>query len=196
MTSILVICTGNICRSPIAEGLLRDALQRRFAQRAPEVSSAGTSGLEGSGAMPESVQAAAELGVDISGHVARRLTAATADLPDLLLCMASEHRDMLANGSDRDDRAFTLKELVRLVETLPVPASDAGPDNLSERIATANAARHAGAVPPSRDDDIADPLGQPLEAYRAIAWELETWTDRLVDGLFGTVAGVDAVEEA
>jgi protein-tyrosine phosphatase len=196
MTSILVICTGNICRSPIAEGLLRDALQRRFAERAPEVSSAGTSGLEGSGAMPESVQAASELGVDISGHVARRLTSATADTPDLLLCMASEHRDMLANGSDRDDRVFTLKELVRLVETLPAAASDAGPDNLPERIAAANAARRAGAVPPSRDDDIADPLGQPLEAYRAIAWELETWIDRLVDGLFGTVADVDAAERA
>jgi hypothetical protein len=110
--------------------------------------------------------------------------------------MASEHRDMLANGSDRDDRVFTLKELVRLLETLPAPASDAGPDDLPERIAAANAARRAGAVPPSRDDDVADPLGQPLEAYRAIAWELETWTDRLVDGLFGTVADVDAVERA
>ena len=146
--------------------------------------------------MPESVQAAAELGVDISGHIARRLTSAMADLPDLLLCMASEHRDMLANGSDRDDRVFTLKELVRLVETLPAPASDAGPDDLPERIAAANAARRAGAVPPSRDDDVADPLGQPLEAYRAIAWELETWIDRLVDGLFGTVADVDAAERA
>ena len=79
MTSILVICTGNICRSPISEGLLRNALQRRFGPAAPDVSSAGTSGLEGSGAMPESVQAAAELGVDISSHVARRLTAAIAE---------------------------------------------------------------------------------------------------------------------
>ena len=45
---------------------------------------------------------------------------------------------------------FTLKELVRLVETLPAPAADAGPDDLPERIAAANAARRAGAVPPSR----------------------------------------------
>ena len=103
---------------------------------------------------------------------------------------------MLANGSDRDDRAFTLKELVRLVGDPPAPGADAGPDDLPERIAAANAARRAGAVPPSRDDDVADPLGQPLEAYRAIAWELETWTDRLVGGLFGTVADVDAAERA
>lgn len=191
MTSILVICTGNICRSPIAEGLLRDALDLRFAERAPEVSSAGTSGLEGSGAMPESVQAAAELGVDIDGHVARRLTAAIADRSDLLLCMASEHREMLAAGSDRDDRTFTLKELVRLLEVLPAPTPDAGPESMGERIVAANLARRRGAVPPSRDDDVADPLGQPLEAYRSIAWELDTWIQRLVNGLFGLVEGVD-----
>lgn len=193
MTSILVICTGNICRSPIAEGLLRDALQRRFEERAPEVLSAGTSGLEGSGAMPESVQAAAELGIDIGGHVARRLTADMADGSDLLLCMSSEHRNMLAAGwSDRDDRAFTLKELVRLLETLPAPASDTEAESMIERIEDANLARRRGAVPASRDDDVADPLGQPLQAYRAIAWELETWIERLVNGLFGAMTGVDA----
>jgi protein-tyrosine-phosphatase len=194
MTSILVICTGNICRSPIAEGLLRDALQRRFAERAPEVSSAGTSGLEGSAAMRQSVQAAAELGIDIGGHVARRLTAEMADRSDLLLCMATEHRDVFVPGSDRDERAFTLKELVRLLETLPAPPPDEGPGSMSERIAAASLARWRGAVQASRDDDVADPLGQPLEAYRAIAWELGTWIDRLVNGLFGTVEEVDAAE--
>ena len=65
---------------------------------------------------------------------------------------------------------------------------------MSERIAAANVARRRGAVPASRDDDVADPLGQPLEAYRAIAWELETWIERLVNGLFGAVAEVDAAK--
>ncbi len=196
MTSILVICTGNICRSPIAEGLLRDALYRRFGDGSPEVSSVGTSGLEGSRAMPESVRAAAEMGIDIGDHVARRLTPVIADASDLLLCMATDHRDRLADGSDRDDRVFTLKELVRLLEVLPVPAPGAGPETLNDRIAAANLARRRGAVPPSRDEDVADPLGQPLEAYRAIAWELETWNERLVNGLFGMVADVDAAERS
>jgi protein-tyrosine phosphatase len=186
MTSILVICTGNICRSPISEGLLRDALERRFGDAAPNVSSAGTSGLEGSGAMPESVQAASELGIDITGHVARRLTPAMADEADLLLCMARDHRGGFAPPLDA--RAFTLKELVRLLQMLPAPPTDAGPEILAERIAAADLTRRGGTLPVSYDEDIADPLGQPLEAYRAIAWEIETWNEQLVTALFGAVA--------
>jgi protein-tyrosine phosphatase len=192
MTSILVICTGNICRSPISEGLLRNALERRFGPAAPDVSSAGTSGLEGSGAMPESVQAASELGIDIAGHIARRLTPAMASDADLLLCMARDHRETFAPPLDA--RAFTLKELVRLLETLPAPPTDAGPEILAGRIAAADVARRSGAVATSYDEDIADPLGQPLEAYRAIAWEIETWSDQLVNALFGAVADDDLAE--
>jgi len=191
MTSILVICTGNICRSPISEGLLRDALERRFGGAAPNVSSAGTSGLEGAGAMPESVQAASELGIDITGHVARRLTATMASEADLLLCMARDHRDGFA--PPLDGRAFTLKELVRLLQTLPAPAADAGPETLTERIAAADRARRSGAVA-AYDEDIADPLGQPIEAYRAIAWEIETWNEQLVTALFGATAADDVAE--
>lgn len=192
MTSILVICTGNICRSPISEGLLCDALERRFGAAAPNVSSAGTSGLEGSGAMPESVQAASELGIDIAGHVARRLTPTMASEADLLLCMARDHRDTFA--PPLETRAFTLKELVRLLETLPAPPADAGPEILAERIAAADLARRNGAVAASYDEDIADPLGQPLEAYRAIGWEIETWNVRLVNALFGAVTDHDLAE--
>jgi protein-tyrosine-phosphatase len=125
-----------------------------------------------------------------------RLTPSMADGSDLLLCMARDHRDMLADRSDRDGRAFTLKELVRLLETLPASAPDAGPESMNERIAAANTARARGAVPVSHDYDIADPLGQPLEAYRAVAWELETWIGRLVNGLFGAIADVDVAEGA
>jgi protein-tyrosine phosphatase len=142
--------------------------------------------------MPESVLAASELGIDIGGHVARRLTPAMAADADLLLCMARDHRDSFAPPLDA--RAFTLKELVRALESLPPPAADAGPETLTERVAAADQARRTGALPMSYDEDIADPLGQPLEAYRAIAWEIETWSDRLVSSLFGTLAGDDVAE--
>ena len=189
MTSILVVCTGNICRSPMAEGLLRAALQRRFGEDAPSVSSAGTMGLQGYAASPEGVEAARELGADIEAHRARRLTVPMTEAADLLLCMASDHREIVAGAKPwLAARAFTLKELVRLLDSLSEPDGDP----LDVRLAAADAARRAGAVPRSRDDDIADPLGQPLEAYRAIAWELETWIERLVVGLYGPTASAEA----
>ena len=53
MAGILVVCSGNICRSPIAEGLLRRALERRLDRAAPPVGSAGTIAVDGAPAMLE-----------------------------------------------------------------------------------------------------------------------------------------------
>lgn len=193
MTSILVVCTGNICRSPIAEGLLRDALVARFGALAPHVSSAGTFGLEGSGAQPESVRAAAERGSDIAGHVARELTGAMVEHATLVVTMAGEHRDAIAGFSlDTAHKTFTLKELARLLESLPPVAPGAAPDALAARVAQAEGKREQGFTGNPHDLDVADPLGMPIDSYRAIAWELDEWISRLVDGLYGVL--VNAVE--
>ena len=69
MSEILVVCTGNVCRSPMAEGFLRAALDERLGEAAPVVSSAGTAGWDGSGAMEESIRSAEERGVDIRAHL-------------------------------------------------------------------------------------------------------------------------------
>ena len=82
-------------------------------------------------------------------------------------------------------KAFTLKELVRLLEALP--AAEAGdPDTvLADRIARADTLRRSGYEGNPHDEDVADPLGMPLESFRAVAWELDELTGRLADGLFG-----------
>jgi protein-tyrosine-phosphatase len=117
MTAVIVVCTGNVCRSPIAEGLMRRATEHRSVGAPITVSSAGTAGWEGSPAMPEAVEAVAERGVDISDHVATRLRPGMAAVADLVLCMAAEHRDQIASEEPQAvDRTFTLKELVRLLE--------------------------------------------------------------------------------
>ena len=187
MTSILVVCTGNICRSPIAEGMLRDALSARFGAGAPTVSSAGTWGVEGSPATPEAVAAAGERGIDIAAHRARRLVGVPAGDADLVIAMAGEHRDILTEEIGVGERAFTLKELVRLLESLPPVPRGVGPDSLSGRVGQAHAARQARFAGNPLDEDVADPIGMPLQTYRATAWELNEWIVRLVDGLYGAV---------
>jgi len=195
MTSILVVCTGNICRSPIAEGLLRDALTGRFGADAPMVSSAGTWGVEGSPATHEAVAAAAERGTDIAAHRARRLSAVKVADADLVIAMAGEHRLALESDDAVAGRTFTLKELVRLLESLRSPDPGALPGSLAHRVSEAAAARRAGFTGNRLDEDVADPLGLALQSYRAIAWELDEWVDRVVDGLYGAEP-IRAVNEA
>jgi protein-tyrosine phosphatase len=187
MASILVVCTGNVCRSPIAEGLLRASFRARFGDGAPVVDSAGTAGWEGSGADPSSVMAAAERGVDISSHRARRLSDGDLGSASLVLAMSTEHRDALAaHAPEILDRTFTLKELVRLLEALPDAPQDADPGRqLASRVVEAAALRRTGFEGNPWDDDVMDPLGMPAGAFRAVAWELQEWCARLADGLFG-----------
>jgi protein-tyrosine phosphatase len=195
MTSILVVCTGNICRSPMAEGFLRDALERRCGEKAPTVSSAGTMGWAGSPASPESVIAARERGSEIEAHVARELNRAMIEDADLIVGMAAEHRDAVATAvPDAAARTFTLKELVRLLESLPPVESPGDPGALAERIAEADAAREGGEAANPHDEDVSDPLGLPLDIYRAIAWELDGWNARLVAGLYGADPEADEPE--
>jgi protein-tyrosine phosphatase len=186
MTSFLVVCTGNVCRSPIAEGLLRNAMHARFGEGAPQISSAGTQGWEGRPAMAESVAAARERGADIGGHIARALTPAMVQDATLVVTMAQEHGGQIARfGPDARAKTFTLKELVRILDTLPAAPAGARIETLAARRDAADAARRAGFAGNPMDDDIADPLGLPLDSYRAVAWELDEWVQRLDEGLYG-----------
>src|SRR3989304_9524186 len=113
MASILVVCTGNVCRSPIA-------------------------------------------------HAARRLLPEPVRAADVVLAMATEHRDEVARSvPDARDRVFTLKELVRLLEALP-PDDPAGA--LSERGHAAATLRRGGV---HRDPDDGGRLRSPPPARPA-----------------------------
>lgn len=89
-----MVCTGNICRSPMAEGLLSHGLPHPL-RSLVSVQSAGTHGLYGNRAEPYAVRAAAERGADISGHQARILTAAMIRSADLVLAMEQFHIDQI-----------------------------------------------------------------------------------------------------
>lgn len=81
MRSLLFVCAGNICRSPIAEALFRRLAGERAALSALEVGSAGTLALEGNPPTAEAIRAAREeFGLDIAGHRARNVCTLDADL--------------------------------------------------------------------------------------------------------------------
>ena len=185
MARVLVVCTGNVCRSPIAEGLIRAAFEARMIRDVPEVTSAGTMGWTGSSADPASIQAAREYGIDISGHVARRLDPDEVARATVIIGMAIEHVDaVVSEAPEVRSRVFTLKELVRLVEALP-PVERRGRDPVSNGVEEAEELRRGGFAGNPHDLEIADPLGMPFEAFRGVAGELDAWCSRLVDGLVG-----------
>jgi protein-tyrosine phosphatase len=187
MTSILFVCSGNLCRSPLAEGILRRMLTEGLGTSAPAVSSVGTIARDGAPATPEAIVVASEHGIDASSHAARRLVREHLAEADLVLAMTAEHRDAVARvDTQAITKTFTLKELVRLLEDLPAPEQARGPQSLKLRIAEADAHRRAGFAGNPRDEDVADPIGHPLETYRAVAWELAAWSERLVETLFVT----------
>ncbi|MGR3433955.1 MAG: low molecular weight protein-tyrosine-phosphatase [Shimia sp.] len=91
MQRILVVCVGNICRSPLGERILRDALPDRFT-----VTSAGIGALEGHAADAVASEVAAERGVSLDGHVARQFTKEIGADQDLILVMEPGHKREIA----------------------------------------------------------------------------------------------------
>jgi protein-tyrosine-phosphatase len=94
MANILVVCTANICRSPVAEALLKDRLHDR-GHDDWRVSSAGTWARIKRGASHNSQVVAAQYGFDISNHLARMVEESLLGEADLVLCMEEGHVEAL-----------------------------------------------------------------------------------------------------
>lgn len=108
---IAIVCTGNTCRSPMAETLLRDLLHKRFGREdVARVISAGVAASRGNGASPQSVEVMGRLGLDLTGHASQPLDDPVMSMADLVLTMTRRHCDaILAAWPDRKDRVFTLR---------------------------------------------------------------------------------------
>jgi protein-tyrosine phosphatase len=172
-----VLCTANVCRSPMAAALLASRLA---ALGAPVgVRSAGQL-RSGERPYPEAVRAMAGLRLDIAQHRSRQVTVSDLTDADLILAMARENlRHAVVLAPSAWPRAFTLKELVRRGETI---GRRRAREPLADWLARAHQGRERAALlGDSSDDDIADPSGAGQRAYDRTAAALSGLVDQLIE---------------
>jgi protein-tyrosine phosphatase len=163
---VLVVCTGNVCRSPIIETLLAAA--------APSlrIRSAGTSAPQGRPWHPFALEVLAEAGHEVSGQ-AHRLRARDVKAATLVLTAEGMHRGRVVQlDPTAEDRCFTLLEAARLLRVAPAPAG-LGPVGLAEHLAAALKAN-----PLEQNDDLPDPLTGSIDDFR-------TCRNRVADAVIG-----------
>jgi protein-tyrosine phosphatase len=169
----------------MAHGFLEERSRRLLAGEV-RVRSAGTWARPGYGATDEAVEAAAERGVDIAELRSTTFVPDLADWADVVIAMTAEQRDEVGHAAPGAVRkTFTLKELVAIVGALPPADGSLTREALVARVAEADRLRREGAAPRPADEDVADPLGLGMDAYRATAWEIEELIDAAVRGLAG-----------
>ncbi|HYP18333.1 MAG TPA: low molecular weight protein arginine phosphatase [Opitutus sp.] len=94
--TVLVVCTANICRSPMAAGLLQHALAAQPEPlRSLKVESAGVAARHGERVSENSVVALRKVGIDIASHVSRPLTQEMLNRAVAVICMTESHRAMI-----------------------------------------------------------------------------------------------------
>jgi protein-tyrosine phosphatase len=174
---VVAVCTGNICRSPMAEVLLAAHLRSRGLDA--HVRSVGTMAWNGP-ATPHAVEVMAERGLDLGLHESRQLTREDVERADLVLAMTRDHLWRVARlAPDGESRVFLVPELARLGVAAGGRARDEPVGCWLARVARG---RPAAPVVGRADDEIADPFGESIEVYRATASRLDAALD--------TVAGL------
>lgn len=157
MKNILLVCTGNTCRSVMAEEMLDDAVDRST-KLAGEIraESAGTFAAEGSTVTQNTVQVMEEIGLSVRRHKAEQMDKEMAEWADLILTMEASHLEHIeAMFPEAEKKAHTLKGYAEGVEGFP------GEDGY----------------------DIPDPYGEDLDEYRQCRDMIKGYIDRIVKRL-------------
>lgn len=182
--AVLVVCTGNVCRSPLIERLLR----LRLGGDVPVVvSSAGTRALVGEPMTAEATDELVALGGDPGGSAGRRLAASHVADADLVVTATRAHRGEAVSLHPRGLRyTFTLRELARLLVDADLSAL---PDDPVERVRAlpALAASRRGFAPPGEPtaDDVDDPIGRSRDYYRRTTNQIVPAVQTIVTAVLG-----------
>ncbi|GIG89368.1 arsenate reductase/protein-tyrosine-phosphatase family protein [Plantactinospora endophytica] len=191
--TVLHVCLGNICRSPMAERLLALAVRERLAGRAAgpggadavdhlvHSHSAGTGGWHAGEEMnPPAARQVRSRGGNVADFGARKLRSEHIDAADLVLTATADQQEyVVALRPDAADRTFVLGEFGRLLPTVDAsalpPADPGDPDAVFTRgtaLVAAVAAARSGASP-LPGDDLDDPWGRGDQCFSRVADEIE-----------------------
>jgi protein-tyrosine phosphatase len=190
---LVVVCTGNRVRSPVAEGFLRVLL----AGLPVHISSAGVLDLGPVPALPETIETAAALGLDLSAHRAGCVVGRDLSGADLVVGFEQRHvATAVVDAQAPRERSFTLVEIVDLLERVLPATAEEPAERACQAVARADALRQGRQDPVP---EIPDPLGGSVEVYRTTISRVRDLSERLAVRLFGfeavqplpAVAGAD-----
>jgi low molecular weight protein-tyrosine phosphatase len=200
--TVLHVCMGNICRSPMAERLLIVAVAEAAGVATKDADglvhshSAGTGGWHAGEEMhPSAARQVQARGGDATGFAARRLRSDHLDAADLVLvATADQQLYVTALRPDAAPRTFVLGELgrlLRMVDLAALPPDGATPEATYDRgvalVAALDAAR--GGAAPLPGDDLDDPWGRGEKTFARVAEEIDDLLRPLAAALFPRPSG-------
>ena len=184
---ILFICTGNQCRSPMAE-----VITRTFTEGMPvNVSSAGTDVGNSAPSPKKTLKAASMLGYDLGEHRSQPLADAALDSADLVIGFEIAHvaAAVIERGTDRA-KTWLLPQLVSTLEGGPAaPSSDSEDLVRGARARLAAADKQRSSASPMLGDQLSDPIGRSAKVHQATARTIDDLCQRMLAGLFPRPSG-------
>ncbi|MEA2021374.1 MAG: low molecular weight protein arginine phosphatase [Candidatus Caldatribacteriota bacterium] len=161
--TILFVCTGNTCRSAMAEGIFKKILKERTGDYSKfNIISAGISALPGINPTYEAISVMFEQGIDISQHHAQELREELIKKADLILVMTNEHKEYIHKKFPfAQNKTFLLKKFT-----------------LNNKFESKQNNE--------RNFEIIDPIGRKIEFYRIVARELKKNLEKILDKIIKT----------
>ena len=124
MNSLLFVCTANICRSPMAEGLMKIIARER--EESWDIQSAGVWAYSNQPAALNTLKILDEFGIDLSGHLSKSVSEDLMDNFNLILVMEKNHKDTLVTAfPDRSSKIFMLSEMEGSIKDIHDPIGGA-----------------------------------------------------------------------